>query len=218
MISSDNDSNLTKSPACRFDPTILGVLYKSNCNIDCISFRRLRNKMYLHWMTSKNQNFPPLCARHFRDQKKIKWKRKGKGKRNPFLKKVSKAWPSLLVWWLAFHPTKTRRAWEWRKWNMKLSAHTNSRLLFAASNDPPLQTILSSSTLISSILTDSFDSLSLKTAPRDGFYTFLLQVPTERHKPEIERQTRTANVIAMKKRNTGPLLKVMATDTNKLGS
>lgn len=154
----------------------------------------------------------------FPGSKKIKWKRKGKGKRNPFLKKVSKAWPSLLVWWLAFHPTKTRRAWEWRKWNMKLSAHTNSRLLFTASNDPPLQTILSSSTLISSILTDSFDSLSLKTAPRDGFYTFLLQVPTERHKPEIERQTRTANVIAMKKRNTGPLLKVLATDTNKLGS
>lgn len=217
MISSDNDSNLTKSPACRFDPTILGVLYKSNCNIDCISFRRLRNKMYLHWMTVRIK-ISRRCVPAISGIKKIKWKRKGKGKRNPFLKKVSKAWPSLLVWWLAFHPTKTRRAWEWRKWNMKLSAHTNSRLLFAASNDPPLQTILSSSTLISSILTDSFDSLSLKTAPRDRFYTFLLQVPTERHKPEIERQTRTANVIAMKKRNTGPLLKVMATDTNKLGS
>lgn len=218
MISSDNDSKLTTSPACRFDRTILGVLCKSNCNIDSISFRLFRNKMYLPWMTSKNQKFPAAVCRPFPGSKnKMKTQRKREKEAIP--KKV--VWSMAtsraligLVTCLSSHKDATRVGMTKVEYEI-ISPHKFVINIYCIKRSLTTNNTLQLYSYFK-YFNRLFDSLSLKVRHEMDFihsYCRCLQNATNRKQTGKHEEQM---LLTWKSENTGPLLQLLVKGTNKL--
>lgn len=201
----------TTSPVCtstKSDPTNYFESFLDSPILKLIAFLlTMSGSVSENWLNDKRGiKISRRRTRHFRDRKKAEGKLQGK--RLQINTPRIHLRPRFL-----FHPTDgTRRAANDESWMRKHQPTHSSQSWFVASkNRSPLKIIKLSSIsfIFSRGFFTSFRFFVAETEPRNGFHTFLLQVPTKRTEPEMKRHTRSANVIVMKKIKYMPIPKAL---------